>query len=207
MGGAAARVHLDRARRLASHDDALVPVAASARRPRSTGTRPSRRSARRGRTAPARHSSSQTSSSAASAKSARALGQRAQRPEREHDAALHVDACPSRAGARRRARSGRWCACADDGVDVAEQQDPAAAACRGSVASRSGAWSGEEQGGRSTSASAGSSAAQIGRALLGAVHVARRRRDGDERLELAHGAPRDRQRLPLHPRVHGDPGL
>ncbi len=41
------------------------------------------------------------------------------------------------------------------------------------------------------------------RALLGAVHVARRRGDRHQRLELAHRPPRDLGRPRLHPWVHG----
>ena len=152
-----------------------------------------------------RHSSSHTSSSATSAKSARAPGQRAQHAEREHDAALHVDGAGAEqvvAVALERLVMG----VPDDRVDVPEQQDPARAApaqrreqvggMRGRRALRAlDLGLGREQRGAD------------GRALLRAVHVARRRRDGDERLELARGAPRYRGRLLLHPRVHGREGL
>ena len=86
-----------------------------------------------------------------------ALGERAHDADREHVAALHVDG----------ARADQLVALAgerpvvlvrDDGVEVPEQQhrrDPVPL----SRASRSGAWSGEEHGTRSISASSGSSAA------------------------------------------------
>ena len=201
-----ARVHLDRPGRLAPHDDALARRPASARRPRSTGTRPSRRSARRARTAPCATPRRRRAAAPPRRSRARRAGERAQRAEREHDAALHVD----RAGAEQVvavAPQRLVVRVGDDGVDVAEQQDPAPrrAAQRG----RAGRARGRARStaGARPRASAGSSAAQTRGALLRAVDVARRRRDGDERLELALGAPRDRRRPALDPAFISLPNL
>ena len=127
MGGASARVDLDRAGRLAS---TTTPSSPSRRRSPASKHRHASQPAKRSAWAngAVRHSSSQTSSSAASAKSAR-RGQRAQRAQRQHDAALHVDGAGAEqplavALQRLVVRVG------DDGVDVAEQQDPPAARCR-----------------------------------------------------------------------------
>ena len=146
---------------------------------------------------PARHSSSQTSSSATSAKSARRPTSARSAPSASTTPPFMSTApeptqplavAPQRLVVRVR----------DDRVDVPEQQDPARAA----PAQR------REQVGRVRGARA-RRPLDLGlgrqqrrahrRALLGAVHVARRRRDRDERLELARRALRDQPPPPAPP--------
>jgi hypothetical protein len=130
----------------------------------------------------------------------RARGQGAQHAEGEHVAALHVHG----------ARADQAVAVAvqrtvvgvrDDRVDVAEEED----------ALRAGPGHAEEEVGRVVRRRArevldrGLVGRQRGgdrRGLLGAVDVAARRGDGDERLELALGAAGDRVGVGGDPVAH-----
>jgi formamidopyrimidine-DNA glycosylase len=130
-----------------------------------------------------------------------ALGERAHDPEREHDAALHVD----RAGADQLVAVALQRAVGlvrDHGVDVAEQQDAAAAGAAevddevvGVVGRRAGDALEARVVGRERRAD--------GDALVGAVAVAAGRGDGHERLQLARRAAGDLLRALGDPLIHG----
>ena len=129
-----------------------------------------------------------------------ALGERAQRAEREHVAALHVDG----AGADElltHARERLVLGVGDDGVVVADEQHLA----------RAGALQADDEilgvaGARARHALerriVGRERGAQRRALVRAVHVTGRRRDGHERFELARRAARDLGRSLLDPRIH-----
>jgi hypothetical protein len=89
----------------------------------------------------------------------------------------------------------------DDGVDMAEQQDAARAAPAQAREQVRGVGGGGAR--RPLHLGLGGQQGRADRrALLRAVHVARGRGDGDERLQLALRAAPDLRRLPLHPGLH-----
>ena len=152
---------------------------------------------------PSRHSSSLTSSSAASPRSPVAGGERPQDPEGEDVPALHVDR-PGAVQAVALAPQGLVALVSDDGVEVPEQEDARAA--------RASTREAQEQVGRVPRRRAGHAldARPVRRqrrrdrgGLLRAAHVARRRRDADEGLELAREAGLDRGGVLGDPGVHG----
>jgi hypothetical protein len=128
-------------------------------------------------------------------------GERAQRAQRDHDAALHVD----RAGADELlalAPQRLVLLVRDDGVDVAEQEDALAAAA---VQARDRVL--RMPGRRARDALdlglLGKQQRAHRDALLGAGHVARRARHADQRLELARDAMGQLGDGLGDPRVHG----
>ena len=197
--GAAVRAHAQRAGGLAAHDDALLPVGrARAALEAEAGVEAGEALGVGELGGPPLLVADQQQGDLGVV--LRPRGERPQHAEREHDAALHVD----RAGAdelvadalERAVRGVR-----DHGVEVAEQQDAAAALAVeagdqvvGVVGRRAGdvlelGVVGRERGAHR-------------RALLRPVTVARGRGDGDERLELARRAARDLLRALRDPLVH-----
>ena len=177
---------------------------ATGRRPRSTGTRPSRRSGRRGRgrrcatprRTPAAARPPRTRPGAARARCIDA--------DREHDAALHVDRARAHELVARARVSGRWSACA-----TTVSRWPTSTTRRAPLPLRSGEQVRRVVGRRARDpldlGLVGQQRRAHGGALLGAVHVAGRRRDAHQRLELAHRPPSDLRRGLLHPGVHDRP--
>ena len=86
----------------------------------------------------------------------------------------------------------------DDRVDVAEQQHPAACPCPPGARAGRGAWPGVEHGMPLDRAPRRAAARRTRERTPRPLHVARRRRDADERLELPLGAPHDHHRRPLY---------
>ena len=97
---------------------------------------------------------------------------------------MSIEPEPSRRSPSR--RSGWWSAWPIDRVEVADEQQPAGARPASGAAARSGAWSGDEHGGRSTLESSGASAA-----ATAAASSARARRP---RATTPRRAPRARAR-------------
>ena len=128
-------------------------------------------------------------------------GERAQGAEREHHAALHVDGARAEQLVAVARVSGLWCAWAIT-VSTWPSRRIRRVPVPRSVASRSGAWPGEEQGTRSTRAASGSSAAQI------AAHSSApwTSPDGEDTATSASSSrsarARDRVGLALDPGMH-----
>ena len=123
-----------------------------------------------------------------------------QHAERDDVAALHVDG----AGAEPvlLAQQRPVVLVGDDRVEVAEQQDPALAAAQGG-AGQGAVGVARARAGQPLAGRRGrGQGARDGDALLGAVHVTRRRGHGHERLELALGARRDLRGLLGDPTAH-----
>ena len=198
VGGAAVRGDVDRARRLAAHDDALVAAAqlAGLEAQARVEAREALDVAEVGAVAPLLVADEQQrelgvrsgARRTRAARRARARRRPSCRPRRSRRAARPRGRAAGARRGRRRCRCGR-------------PAGPAACRCRVRRATRSSAWPGLEHGTRSTSPRRAQRGAQRG-ALLGAVHVAGRRRDGHERLELARRAARDLGRSLLDPRIH-----
>ena len=196
-------VDLDRPRRLAPHDDAVRAVGGAARRPRSTGTRPSRRSGRHGRSSPS--ATPRRRRAAAPSRRTRPAARRA-RASRRARARRRPSCrrCPSRRACRRRACSGRWSPCA-----ITVSRWPSSRTRREPVPRRRATQVVGVVGGGARDAldlgRVGQQRRADGGALLGAVDVARRRGDADQRLELARRPAPDLRRRRLHPGVHDAP--